>query len=73
MGDDLVFQPIQHMQHPRFSNQVISSVISIRSLSRFSYNLSPRCIPSTISLTIFPFISLLEQDRGWMGGIFLLR
>lgn len=58
MGDDLVFQ---HSQHPRFSSQVTSSVIGIRSLSRFSYNLSPRCIPSTISLTIFPFLSSLQM------------
>lgn len=41
MGDDLVFQ---HSQHPRFSSQVTSSVIGIRSLSRFSYNLSLRRI-----------------------------
>lgn len=39
---DSVFQ---HSQHPRFSNQVISSVIGIRSLSRFSYNLSARDEP----------------------------
>lgn len=52
MGDDPVFQ---HSQHPRFSSQVTSSVIGIRSLSRFSYNLSPLVIyrHPDISLTLF--------------------
>jgi hypothetical protein len=71
MGDDLVFQ---HSQHPRFSSQVTSSVICIRSLSRFSENLSPRCILSTISLTIFSLsFHLSSRAGGWMGGNLLLR
>lgn len=62
MGDDLVFQ---HSQQTRFSSQVTSSVIGIRSLSRFSYNLSPRCIPSTISLTIFSLSFHLSSRARW--------